>query len=76
MVQEKKVRLAGVPLEVGDDELAAMTKGSKPETVRIDYSTITAIEYERTARRRWKARGLASRLFLISKGKKHWLAVF
>ena len=54
----------------------AVTKGKSPETVSIAYSEIARVEYERTAHRRWKAGVLVSGLFLLSKAKKHWLAVF
>ena len=54
----------------------AVSKSRTPETITIPYSEITKVEYERTAHRRWKAGVLVSGVFLLSKGKKHWLAVF
>ena len=71
-----KVRLVVVALDVRDDALTATAEGSKPKPGRIDCSTITAAEYERTALRRWKPGGLVSGLFLPSKATKHWLAAF
>lgn len=76
VVQAQKLKLVEVSFDLSDNSLVATSKGKSPETVTIPYSEISKIEYERTAHRRWKAGVLVSGVFLLSKGKKHWLAVF
>ena len=73
--QNHKLKLVGVMVDVQDEALVATTTGKNPEVVEIAYSEITALEYERSAHRRWKTGVLLSPLFLLSKGKKHWFAV-
>lgn len=73
--QDHKLKLVSVSLEVREDSLVAVTRGKNPQTVRIEYSEVTSMEYERSAHRRWKTAVLISPLFLLSKGKKHWFAV-
>ena len=75
-IQGQKLKLVEVSFDLSDNSLEAVSKGKSPETVTIPYSEITKVEYERTAHRRWKAGVLVSGVFLLSKGKKHWLAVF
>lgn len=70
-----KLKLVGVALDVQRDALVAAIRGKSPKVVRLDYSEITRIEYEKTSHRRWKAGVLVSGLFLLSKAKKHWLVV-
>ena len=76
VIQNRKVKLVEVAFDPQDGSLVAVSKGKSPETVSIAYPEITRVEYERTAHRRWKVGRLGSALFLLSKAKKHWLAVF
>ena len=77
VIQNRKVKLVEVAFDPQDGSLVAVSKGKSPETVSIAYPEITTrVEYERTAHRRWKVGRLGSALFLPSKAKKHWLAVF
>ncbi|MDE0104442.1 MAG: hypothetical protein OXN89_18875 [Bryobacterales bacterium] len=73
--QNHKLKLVSVSLDIREDSLVAVTLGKNPQTVRIEYSDVTDMEYERSAHRRWKTGVLLSPLFLLSKGKKHWFAV-
>lgn len=73
--QNHKLKLVGVSIDVQDSELVVTTAGKDPRILRIPYSEITELEYERSAHRRWKTGIILSPLFLLSKGKKHWFAV-
>ena len=73
--QGKKLNLVAVSVDVQDDALVTITKGKSPAVLRISYSEITAMEYEKSQHRRWKTGLLLSPLFLLSKGKKHWFAI-
>ena len=73
--RDHKLRLVSVSLDIREDSLVVVTSGKSPQTVRIEYSDITDMEYQRSAHRRWKTAVLISPLFLLSKGKKHWFAV-
>jgi len=74
--QEHKLQLRKVEINVQGDALVVTgTTGKYLSTVRIPYAEITDMEYEKSAHRRWKTGILLSPLALLSKGKKHWLAV-
>lgn len=73
--QDHKLKLVAVSLHVQEESLRATTLGKNPQTVQIPYSKVTGMEYERSKHRRWKMGVLVSGLALMSKGKKHWLAV-
>ena len=73
--QNHKLKLVAASIDVQDSELVATTNGKDPHVLRIPYSDITELDYERSAHRRWKSAALVSPLFLLSKGKKHWIAV-
>ena len=49
-----KLQLVAVSIDVQDDALVATIGGKNPEIVEIPYAGITAMEYERSAHRRWK----------------------
>ena len=74
--QDHKLRLVAVSLHVQEDSLTATTTGKSPQTVQIPYSEVTGMEYDLSKHRRWQMGLLGSGLALMSKGKKHWLAVF
>lgn len=73
--RDQKLRLESVSLDVREDALVAVGSGKNSQTVEIVWSDVTAMEYERSAHRRWKTAVMISPLFLLSKGKKHWFAV-
>ena len=73
--QNNKLKLVRVSIDVQDAALVATIGGKDGKIVEIPYAGITAMEYERSAHRRWKTAVLLSPLFLLSKGKKHWFAL-
>ncbi|MCY4596604.1 MAG: hypothetical protein OXC19_17610 [Bryobacterales bacterium] len=68
--------LVEVTFGLQNSSLVGASKEKRPETVAILYFEITKVEHERTARRSRKAGLMIAGPFLLSKGKKHWLAVF
>jgi hypothetical protein len=74
--QEHKLRLQKVAIDVQGDALVVTgTTDKYLSTLRIPYGEIAEMEYEKSKHRRWKTGILLSPLALLSKGKKHWLAV-
>ena len=74
--QEHKLRFRKVDIDVQGDALVVTgTTDKYLSTVRIPYAEIAEMEYEKSKHRRWKTGILLSPVFLLSSGKKHWLAV-
>ncbi len=74
--QEHKLKLRKVAIDVQEEALVVTGKSEQYASVlRISYSEITDMEYEKSKHRRWKTGILLSPIALLSKGKKHWLAV-
>ena len=73
--QNHKPKLVGVSIDVQGNELVATISGIDPQVMRIPYSELSELEFERSAHRRWKTGVIISLSSSYHKGKKHWFAV-
>ena len=71
--EDYKLRIRNVKIEFLDSALVVTRK--KASALRVPYTEITGIEYEKTKHRRLKMALIISPLFLLNKGKKHWFTV-
>ena len=71
--EDYKLRIRNVKIDFQDSAL--VVTGKKASALRVPYTEITGIEYEKTKHRRWKTAVLLTGFALMSKGKKHWFTV-
>lgn len=76
VTEDYKMKLRKVKLSFTTDQvLVTGDEGKFRDRVEFPYPSLKEAGYEYSSERRWGAAVLVSPLFLLSKGKKHWLTL-
>lgn len=75
LIQTENGKSKQVSVRIDVDDEALVISGKRVGPMRLEFSRITSIEYERSTHPRWKTAIFVSPLFLLSKSKHHWLNI-